>query len=363
MKTQFLIVGAGFAGCTVARQLAEASRSVVIVDRRSHIGGNSYDHYDNYGILVQKYGPHIFHTGLKHVWDFLSRFTEWNGYMHKVLANVNGINVHLPINLTTMSDLYNYSFSPEDLKEYFDKKRIPLKVIANSKDVIVSTVGEELYDLFFKNYTKKQWGVYPEELDPQVTRRIPVKFSNDTRYFSDSYQGIPRYGFTRMFENMLNHKNIKILLNADFVELKEQVEYEHLIFTGPIDEFFNFKYGKLPYRSLSFIYRTHDVEKFQEAAVVNFPNSFDYTRITEFKHFYFQKHEKTTICYEYPNAVGDPYYPMPTRDAAAQYQLYRDESLLLKNVHFIGRLGQYRYLNMDQVTEEGLMLAEKLLGL
>ncbi len=363
MKTQFLIVGAGFAGCTVARRLAEASHSVVIIDKRNHIGGNCYDNYDDYGIFVQRYGPHIFHTNLKPVWEFLSRFTEWNGYIHRVLANVNGMNVCLPINLRTMADLYNYTFSPEDLKEYFEKKRISSEVISNSKDVILSAVGEELYELFFKNYTKKQWGVFPEELDPQVTRRVPVRFSNDTRYFSDSYQGIPTYGFTRMFETMLNHKNIKILLNADFVEIQDQFEYEHLIFSGPIDEFFDYKYGRLPYRSLSFAFRTHDVDKFQDAGVVNFPNSFDYTRITEFKHFYFQKHKQTTICYEYPGEVGDPYYPMPTKEATEQYELYRKESQKLNNVHFVGRLAQYRYLNMDQVAEEGLMLAEKLLGL
>lgn len=361
MKVDYLIVGAGFAGSTVAERIAsQFEKKVLIVEKRNHIGGNAYDFYNDDGILVQKYGPHIFHTNSGHIWKYLSKFTEWNGYVHRVLARVNGKEVYLPINLDTMERLYNRKFTSRQLEKYFEQKKIKIDNIKNSRDVVISQVGEELYALFFRNYTKKQWGVYPEELDAQVTKRLPVRFSRDTRYFADKYQGIPKYGYTKMFEKMLENKNIHILLNADYKEIINLVKFDKLIFTGPIDYFFDYKYGKLPYRSLDFRFKTLNKEKFQNAAVVNYPNEHKYTRITEFKHFYFQRHHKTTICYEYPRSEGDPYYPIPKADYQELYLKYKKQADKLKNVYFIGRLAAYRYLNMDQVVNEALKLFERV---
>lgn len=361
IKTDFLIVGAGFAGATIAERIAsQLNKKVLLVEKRNHIGGNTYDFYNEDGILVQQYGPHIFHTNSKEVRDYLSQFTEWNGYVHRVLARVNGKEVYLPINLATMEHLYDRTFTAEELHEHFAQRRLNLDEIRNSRDVVVSQVGEELYELFFKNYSKKQWGVYPEELDPQVTRRLPVRFDRDTRYFTDIYQGIPKYGYTKMFEKMLENENIHILLNTDFKKSTHQVKFDKLIYTGPIDYFFDYMYGKLPYRSLDFKFETLDMEKYQNAAVVNYPNDHDYTRITEFKHFYFQMHPKTTICYEYPKPEGDPYYPIPMPECQEMFLKYKKEADKLKNVYFIGRLAEYRYLNMDQVVDEALKLLERI---
>ncbi len=357
MKVDFLIVGAGFAGCTLAERIAvQLEKEVLLVEKRNHVGGNAYDYYNEDGILVQKYGPHIFHTNNKMVWDYLSQFTEWNNYVHRVLAKVKGKEVYLPINLDTMEKLFDRTFTPEELEDYFESRRVKVDEIKNSKDVVVSQVGEELYELFFKNYTKKQWGVYPDELDPQVTRRLPVRFNRDTRYFTDQYQGMPKHGYTKMFERMLDNRNIHILLNADYKEVVGETEYEKLIFTGPIDYFFNYKHGKLPYRSLDFKFETLSVERYQDAAVVNYPNDHDFTRITEFKHFYLQKHDKTTICYEYPKPEGDPYYPIPRAEYQEMYRKYEEEANKLNNVYFVGRLAEYRYLNMDQVVAGALEL-------
>ncbi len=361
MKVDFLIVGAGFAGCTVAERIAsQLNKKVLLIEQRNHIGGNTFDYYNEDGILVQKYGPHIFHTNSKEVWDYLCQFTEWNSYVHRVIAKVNGKEVYLPINLDTMERLYDRTFTPNELEEYFKPRKVKIDTIRNSKDVIVSQVGEGLYNLFFKNYTKKQWGVYPDELDPQVTSRLSVRFNRDTRYFTDTYQGIPKFGYTLMFERMLGNRNISILLNTDYKGIIEHVKFNKLIFTGPIDYFFDYQYGKLPYRSLDFRFETLDFEKYQNAAVVNYPNENDYTRITEFKHFYFQKHHKTTICYEYPKSKGDPYYPIPKPEYHEIYLKYKKEADKLENVFFIGRLAEYRYLNMDQVVERSLELIDRL---
>ncbi len=361
MNIDFLIVGAGFAGCTLAERIAtKIHKKVLLVEQRNHIGGNSYDYYNSDGILVQKYGPHIFHTNSSDVWNYLCQFTEWNGYVHRVIAKVNKKEVYLPINLDTVERLYDRQFTPEKLKDFFEQCRIKLTEIKNSRDVVVSQIGEELYELFFKNYTKKQWGVYPEELDAQVTKRLPVRFSRDTRYFTDIYQGIPKYGYTRMFDKMLDNKNISLLLNTDYKEIVDSINFKKLIFTGPIDHYFDYRYGELPYRSLDFKFETLDTERYQNAAVINYPNEYDYTRVTEFKHFYFQKHGKTTICYEYPKAKGDPYYPIPKQQYLEIYEEYKKETKKMTDIYFVGRLAEYKYYNMDQVVASALRLFQEV---
>jgi len=361
MKVDFLIVGAGLAGITLAERVAtQLDKRVLLAEKRNHVGGNTYDYYNEDGILVQKYGPHIFHTNSKEVWDYLGQFTEWNGYIHRVIAQVNGKEVYLPINLDTLESLYGRTFSPEEMAEFLERRKTPVHKIENARDVVVSQVGEELYELFFKYYTKKQWGVYPDELDAEVTKRLPLRFNRDTRYFTDAYQGIPQYGYMKMFEKMLDNKNIHILLNTDYKHVIHQVKFHKLIFTGAPDYFFDYIHGQLPYRSLDFRFETIDVAKYQNAAVVNYPGDYDYTRITEFKHFYFQKHTKTTICYEYPKAEGDPYYPIPKPEYRQVYLKYKKEAEKLTNTYFVGRLAEYRYLNMDQVVGEALTLFDRL---
>jgi UDP-galactopyranose mutase len=361
MKCDFLIVGAGFAGCVLAERIASRlGATVLLVERRNHIGGAAYDYYNEHGILVQAYGPHIFHTTSRAVWEYLSRFTRWNGYIHRVLACVNGIEVYLPININTIERLYGCRLTPKKLRAFLAAQSVKPAKIRNARDVVVSQVGTQLYELFFKNYTRKQWGIWPEHLDPQVTARLPVRFSRDSRYFSDPYQGIPRGGYTPMFAGMLDHKNIHILLNTDYKDIRRSVKCHKLIYTGPVDYYFNYAYGALPYRSLQFKHRTLNVERYQNAAVVNYPNRYRFTRITEFKYLYLQQHPKTTICYEYPQAQGPPYYPLPTAEAHQLYLKYKKLADRLSNVYFIGRLAQYRYLNMDQVVGSALKLFQKI---
>jgi len=356
-----LIVGAGFAGCVLAERLANGlGKRVLLIDRRNHIGGNAYDYHDDHGLLVQRYGPHIFHTNNKAVWDYLSRFTQWNGYVHRVLANLGAKQVYLPINIETMERLYDRTFTPDELRDYFEQRRGRLARIENARDVVISQVGTELYELLFKNYTKKQWGLYPEQLDPQVTGRLPVRFDRDTRYFTDAWQGLPTEGYTRMFERMLEGPSIEVRLETEYEDIAGSVDFAGLVFTGAIDEFFDCKYGRLPYRSLAFRFETLPIERFQNAGVVNYPNHEDYTRITEFKQLYLQQHPQTTICYEYGSDEGPACYPVPTTANHALYDRYRAEANRLDDTHFVGRLAEYRYLNMDQVVERALDLFRKI---
>ena len=361
MAYDYLIAGAGLAGCVLAERLASQSgQKVLLVDRRGHIGGNAYDFRNDDGLLVQGYGPHIVHTAMKQVWDYLSQFTEWNGYVHRVLAQVNDKMVYLPINLDTMERLLDRTFTAEQLEAYFQQRKVGVEKIENARDVVVSQVGEELYELFFKNYTRKQWGLDPQQLAPEVTRRLPVRFDRDTRYFADPYQGVPKGGFTAMFERMLAHPNITVRLETDYPRDTASESYGTLIYTGAIDEFFGCSLGPLPYRSLIFKFETLDVERFQEAAVVNYPNEEAYTRITEFKHLYLQNHPQTTICYEYGASEGPPCYPIPAPAHRALYQAYRARADKLDDVYFVGRLAQYEYLNMDQVVGRALELFDRI---
>jgi len=357
----YLIVGAGFAGSVLAERLARGqNKKVLLIDRRPHIGGNAYDCHDRHGILIHKYGPHIFHTNSAEIFNYLSRFTEWRQYQHRVRAMVDGRLLPIPINLDTVNELYGLNLTPDGMKAYLASVAEKKERILSSEDVVVNSVGRELYEKFFRNYTRKQWGLDPSELDAQVTARVPVRFNRDDRYFTDAYQAMPARGFTHMFGNMLDHPNIKIMLNADYREVRDEVSFDQLIFTGPIDEYFDYRFGPLPYRCLEFKHETHHKPVFQAAPVVNYPNEYAYTRVTEFKYLTGQEHPLTSIVYEFPRADGDPYYPIPRADNAALYKRYQALADETPDVHFVGRLGTYRYYNMDQVVAQALPLYTKL---
>src|SRR5919205_388622 len=357
----YLIVGAGFAGSVIAERLARvADKKVLVIDRRNHIGGNAYDHYNDDGLLVHKYGPHIFHTNSREVFEYLSQFTDWRQYQHRVLACVDGMLLPIPINLDTINQLYGLNLNSFEVEKFLESKAEKRERLRTSEDVVVSKVGRDLYEKFFRNYTRKQWGLDPSELDASVTARVPTRLNRDDRYFTDTYQAMPKYGYTRLFENMLDHPNVKVLLNTDWREVKGFLPYERMAYTGPIDEFFDLRYGKLPYRSLEFRFETHDRPVFQPAPVVNYPNEHPYTRVTEFKYLTGQEHAKTTVVYEHPQAHGDPYYPVPRPENAELYRRYEELARRLDDVVFVGRLATYRYYNMDQVVAQALATYRRL---
>ena len=358
-KYDYLIVGAGFAGSVLAERLAsQHGARVLLIDRRPHIGGNAYDEKDNAGILYHKYGPHIFHTNSEQVWSYLSQFTKWRPYEHRVQAHVRGKLVPIPINRTTLNELFDLDLkTDEEAAEYLASRAEPVEEITTSEDVVVNAVGQELYELFFRGYTRKQWGLDPSELDKQVTSRIPTRTNTDDRYFSDTYQAIPLEGYTKMFERMLDHPLIERRLGTDFREFKDRAFdiADHVIFTGPVDEYFDFRFGKLPYRSLKFDHQTLDQEWFQPVAVVNYPNEdVPFTRISEYKHLTGQEAPVTTITYEYPSTEGDPYYPIPRPENQELYKKYEALADQTPNVTFVGRLATYRYYNMDQIVGQAL---------
>jgi UDP-galactopyranose mutase len=359
-----LVVGAGFAGSVLAERLAAGSRKrVLIIDRRAHIGGNAYDHYDRAGILVHHYGPHIFHTNSSEVFDYLSRFTRWRPYEHRVLARVATKLVPIPINRTTLNQLYGLALTSDaEAAAFFASRAEPCGQIRTSEDVVVSAVGRDLYETFFRGYTRKQWGLDPSELDRVVAARVPARTNIDDRYFLDRFQAMPADGFTRMFENMLDHPNITVETGINFSEL-DRLRAERTIFTGPIDEYFNFQFGKLPYRSLAFKHETLDQKTFQPVAVVNYPSEETaWTRITEYKHLTGQIHRQTSISYEFPQVDGDPYYPIPCLNNQAIYRVYEELAATLTDVTFVGRLATYRYYNMDQVVGQALATYRRLAG-
>lgn len=357
----FLIVGAGLAGGVLAERLASRGNKILIVDKRNHIGGNTFDYYNEDGILIHKYGPHIFHTNSKDVFDYLGRFTDWRPYEHRVLASVDGMKVPIPINLNTINELYGLHLNSGEVEAFLESKAEKKTIIRTSEDVVVNKVGRELYEKFFKGYTKKQWNLDPSDLDASVTSRIPTRTNKDNRYFTDKFQAMPLHGYSRMFEKLLSNPNIKIMLNTDYKEIENEIPFRKMIYTGPIDYYFNNCYGKLPYRSLEFKFETKEQDVFQETGTVNYPNEHPYTRITEFKYLTGQKHPKTSIVYEYPKDEGDPYYPVPRPENAELYKRYHQLALEEKNVYFAGRLATYKYYNMDQVVAQALTLAKKIL--
>jgi UDP-galactopyranose mutase len=361
-RYDYLIVGAGFAGSVLAERLAAGlGKRVLLIDRREHIGGNAYDHFNEAGILVHRYGPHIFHTNAQRIVQYLSAFTEWRPYEHRVLAQVAEHLVPIPINLITLNTLYGLNMTEQQAAEFLAGRAQPVTTIRTSEDVVVNQVGRELYELFFRGYTRKQWGLDPSQLEKAYTSRVPTRTNSDDRYFGDTYQLMPLDGYTRMFERMLEHPNIDILLDTDFIDVRDQVSYGELVYSGPIDEYYDYCFGKLPYRSLKFQHETLGQAQFQPVSVVNYPDeAVPYTRITEYKHLTGQCHPLTSISYEFPCADGDPYYPVPRAENAELYKRYKGLADNTPNVAFLGRLGTYKYYNMDQVVGQALALYQRI---
>lgn len=361
MKFEYVVVGAGLAGLTIAERIGNIlNKKVLVIEKRSHIGGNVYDSYNEDGILIHNYGPHIFHTNDKEVYDYLGQFTKWREFWHRVLTCIDGNMIPMPITLETINKLYNMDLTSEEMEQFLKEKAEDVSEIKTSRDVVLSKAGMEIYQKFFENYTKKQWGLDPAFIDTSVISRIPVRYNRDTRYFADKYQGIPKYGYTKMCEVMVSNPNIKLLLNTDYKEVIKDIQYDTLIYTGPTDYFYDYKYGKMAYRSLDFVFETIEEGEFQPVPVVNYPNDYDFTRITEFKKLTGQKHTKTTILKEFPKNGGEPYYPFPTKEYQEQFSKYRDEMNKETNVYFLGRLAEYRYYNMDAVVRSALDLFQKI---
>lgn len=360
----FLIVGAGFAGSVLAERLASQTGSrCLVVDRRTHIAGNAYDFYDDAGVLIHAYGPHYFRTNSSRIVAYLSKFTEWRFVDYKILSWVDGKYWQFPINLNTFEQLIGRPSSTEEMEESLRNWKVPISSPKNSEEVIVSQVGVKLYEMFFKNYTRKQWRRDPRELSPSVCGRIPIRTNRDDRYLSESFQALPLAGYTKMFERMLSHPRIKVLLNCNFREVRERINFRRLIYTGQVDEFFDFCHGPLPYRSLRFERETLCQDFFQPAVQVNYPNEYEYTRIVEIKHATGQKISKTTIVREFPEDYRpgkEPFYPLPAPDAEAQYKKYAQLAKKEKNTSFVGRLATYRYYNMDQIVGMALTEFEKI---
>ncbi len=357
MRFDAIVVGAGLAGATAARILAEREKKVLVIEQRNHVGGNCHDYKNEYGITVHSYGPHIFRTGNKNVWDFLNRFTKFNYYQHRVISYVDGRFVPFPINRDTICQLFGIDIPSEEVENFLKKEverskfEFPPK---NLEDFLISQIGERLYEAFFKNYTMKQWNRPPKELLPETVARIQIRSNRDDRYFTDRYQGIPIYGYTKMVENMLDHDNISIMLNVDYSDLRDAIDAELTVYTGQLDRFFGYKYGKLEYRSLNFELATYDLEYYQPVATVNYPNDYDWTRITEYKHFLGERSSKTTVCFEYPRTEGEPYYIVLTNENMEKRNKYMEEVKELEKTGkyiFVGRLGEGKYYSMDQVVE------------
>lgn len=354
-----LIVGAGFAGSVVARELADKGRKVHVIDKRQHIAGNAYDSHDEHGVLIHNYGPHIFHTNSDRIVRWLSRFTDWRFYEHRVLAKVGEQLLPIPINRTTINQLYSLDLDEKGAADYLESHREPREQIKSSEDVVLNSVGADLCDKFFRGYTRKQWGLDLSELSAGVAARIPTRTNTDDRYFTDTYQLMPLNGYAVMFQNMLDHPNITVQLGVDFSQNREKFLARTIVYTGPIDEFYDFRFGKLPYRSLRFEHQhLPGINQYQKVGTVNFPNDYDYTRTTEFKHLTGQRTAGTSIVSEYPQAEGDPYYPIPRPENDALYKQYQALADAEEGVYFVGRLAQYRYYNMDQVIASALKVAQ-----
>jgi len=360
-KYDIIIVGAGISGSVLAERYANVlGKKVLVLEKRDHVGGNCYDYYNADGIMVSKYGAHLFHTNYDDVWQYVNRFSQWYPYEHRVLSFVDGQLLPIPVNITTVNRLFGLDIKTEaEMKSWLFQNTLKIEFPQNSEEVSLSKIGPALYEKMIKNYTKKQWDLWPHELEASVLERIPVRNNFDDRYFGDQHQAQPVGGFTPIFEKMLNHPKITVLLNTDYFELKEKLAgFKKLFFTGPIDRFFNNKFDKLQYRSIRFEFETLNVEFYQENSVINYPNDYDFTRIVEYKHITRQVHPKTTISKEYSSWEGEPIYPVPTQRNREVYSRYHQEAegLEREGVYFVGRLANYKYFNMDQAFKNSLDL-------
>jgi len=362
-KYDYLIVGAGISGCVLAERLASIGKKILIIDKRNHIGGNCYDFYDEAGVLVHKYGPHYFRAKSQEVIDYLSKFTEWIPHKYKVKVRIKDTLFSFPINKKTFEKFFNRKFSSEDdLRLFVDSIRDKtIQSPSNAEEQVVSLLGKELYNYFFKGYTEKQWGVPVSSLDSSVTARIPIRYNENDDYILESFQAMPKKGYNSMFKEMINNENIEVKLNTSFSK-KLAENAEKIIWTGKIDEYFGYSLGNLPYRSLNFIFLSFFSKEFvQEEGQINYPSvDIPYTRSVEIKHVTHQVCPNTTISLEIPTSEGDPYYPMPTKEGKDLYVKYLEEASKEKDVYFIGRLAKYKYLNMDQCVEEALKLFEEI---
>lgn len=364
MKVDWLIVGAGLTGATFAERIAsQRGESVLIIDQRDHIAGNAWDEYNDHGIQIHKYGPHIFHTNSTEVWQYLSQFTQWRPYFHKVLGSIDGMLVPLPFNLNSIDQLFPQAMASrlanKLIEGYGYGSRVPILKLIETSDEDLKFLADFVYKNVFESYTQKQWDLKPEQLSPSVTARVPILVSRDDRYFQDTYQAMPLNGYASMVRNMLKHPNIKVMLNTKWQDIKDQITYKRMVFTGPIDEYFAYQFGELPYRSLNFDVQTHNQELYQAAAVINYPNEYEYTRITEQKWLTGQVHAQTSVLTEYPlphqNGKTIPYYPIPTEANRELYRCYQGEANKFDGkVLFIGRLADYMYYNMDQAVASAL---------
>lgn len=362
MKKEILVVGAGFAGSVIARELAEQGNNVRIIDRRPHIGGNAYDESDQFGVLVHRYGPHIFHTNSERIFQYLSRFTEWRPYEHRVLSVLGGKTYPFPINRDTLNKLYGLDLDEAGAEAFLARVRENREPVQSSEDVILNGVGRDLYEKFYLNYTRKQWGLDPSELKAGVAARIPVRTNTDDRYFTDSHQAMPLHGYTKMFESLLDHANITVETETEFNRERDLPSCSHLFYTGPIDAYFSRCFGPLPYRSLRFEHQhLSDMPQYQAVGTVNYPNDHAYTRITEFKHLSGQLCQGTSIVREYPQAEGEPYYPIPREENEILLKKYQELATQENKVSFVGRLAEYRYYNMDQVVGAALTATQKFI--
>lgn len=353
-----LVAGMGFAGITCGRVLADAGYRVHLVDQRPHVGGNAFDTFDAHGVLVHPYGPHIFHTNADRIVAFLSRFTQWRPYEHRVLAKVGELFVPIPINRTTINRLYGLALDEAGVAAFLARVRETPSALATSEDVVLGTVGRDLCEKFYRGYTRKHWGLDLAQLSASVAARVPARTNDDDRYFTDTFQCMPAAGYTAMFERMLDHPLITYETAVDLASVRPALEYRHLVYTGPIDAYFNHCFGRLPYRSIMFEHEHQAAVRLaQPVATINYPNDFDFTRSTEFKHLTGQVHAGTSLVREYPCAEGEPFYPIPSPPNEALYRRYHARAATLSAVTFVGRLARYRYYNMDQVVGAALLAA------
>ncbi len=361
----YLITGAGISGLVAAERLAKEGLSSLVIDKRDHIGGNCYDEYDEHGVLIHRYGPHYFRTQSKEVVDYLSQFTEWIPAHYRVLSHIQGTYYQFPINLTTFEQIMGRSSSEAEMEATLKEWRHDYPNPSNSEEAVLAQVGEKLYRMFYEGYTTKQWKCSPKELDPSVCQRIPIRTNRDDRYLTEEFQMMPKQGYTAMFQKMIGSSPlIEIQLQTSLEEIRAHTSFGSLIYTGPIDRYFNDCLGKLPYRSLRFEHEHYPhCDYYQETVQVNYPNEEKYTRIVETKHITQQQIKGTTITKEYPQDIDSshpPYYPIPNPESKALYQQYAQLAKQESQVYFIGRLAKYRYYNMDQVVAMALQLVSKL---